>query len=176
MSIGGNNLDDPEDHRDLNLMINNYVVNEFVAIPPNFDFRSHLKMREQVGIFPVKEINLELLEILCDSIKLSPVFCTMNNANMNPKNCFFLLELFSELGLIVKSIDNPLRKSMNKEAYLEFCKEWEDDYYNYVRGQEVKRISITFVNLYHIFSDDIYSEVSEAVKRVETYQKEIDGE
>lgn len=168
------NLDDPNDIRELNLQIENYTVAEFVSVPPDFNLQSHLSMREQVGMFKIKDFDISQSIIIADSIKFSPVFSTMNNAILHPKYCFFLLQLFSDLGLIVNSIDNPFRKDMNNEQYLSFAQRWENEHHTYIRGQEAKRINFIFVNLFHLFSQNVYDEVSKNVEQIQRYQKEID--
>lgn len=169
------NMDDPRDHRELNTLIQNYVMAEFVAVPPDFDLQSHLSMREQVGIYEVKNMNLHQAGIFIDGIKNAPVFNTMNNALINPNICFFVLQLFQELGLILKTIDNPMRRSMNKDEYIQWAKRWETGRHNYVRGQEVLRISFLIVNVVHLFQEKVYNEAIKAMEEVVEYQQEINS-
>ena len=169
------NLDDPNDHRELNTVVENYVMAEFVAIPPDFDIKSHLSMREQVGIFEVKNMDVEKAIVFSNAIRGSAVFNTMNNALINPNICFFVLQLFQELGLILKTIDNPMRRSMNKEEYKEWSKRWETGRYNYVRGQEVLRISFLIVNVVHMLNDTVYEEAVKAMEKTQKLQKEINS-
>ena len=169
------NMDDPHDHRELNTEIHNYVMAEFVAIPPEFDLQSHLSMREQVGIYKVKNMNLTQANAFVDAIKFSPVFCSMNNAIINPNISFFVLQLFQELGLIMKSVDNPMRREMNDEVYMRWAERWETGRHNYVRGQEVLRISFLIVNVVHLLNDELYNEVIKTVEEVSKFQKEIDS-
>ena len=166
---------DPHDHRELNTSIKNYVMAEFVAVPPDFDLHSHLSMREQVGIFEVKDMDLAQAGIFVDGIKSSAVFNTMNNALINPNICFFVLQLFQELGLILKTIDNPMRRSMNKDEYMMWAKHWATDKSNYVRGQEVQRISFLMINVVHLFQDEVYEEALKAMDEVTKYQQEINS-
>lgn len=169
------NLDAPSDYSELNISVTNYVVAEFVVVPSDFDLHSHLSMREQVGLFKVKEFDLAKALIITDAIKSAPVFNTMNNANLHPKYCFFLLQLFSELNLIVKSIDNPFRRYIDDKIYLEFARSWNNERQMHnIRGQDVSRISFVFINLFHIFHESVYSEALKAVEEVQRYQKEID--
>ena len=169
------NVDDPYDHRELNTEIKNYVMAEFVAIPPDFNLQSHLSMREQVGIYKVKNMNLHQANIFVDAIKNAPVFCSMNNALINPNICFFVLQLFQDLNLILKSVDNPMRRGMNKEAYMEWAQRWETGRHNYIRGQEVIRMSFLIINVVHLFSETVYEEAIKTVEEVTKYQKEIDS-
>lgn len=165
------NIDDAVDHRQLNMSIKNYVMAEFVAVPQDFDVHSHLTMREQVGIFNVKDINLNQVEIISSAVANSPVFSTMNNAVLNPKSCFFFLQLMSELNLILKKIDNPLRRS--QDEYKRWIKEWDDDHHNYVRGQDVLRISFLIVNIVPLMSQTIIDEAWTALEEMQKYQNEI---
>ena len=167
------NLDDPDEERELNLNVDNYIVAEYVAIPNNFELTSYLSMREQVGLFDIKGLQLPTLKLLCYSIQNSPVFSSMNNPNLNPRYCFFLLQLFSELDLVVKTIDNPFRRGMNDKLMLHYAKTWEQERYNTVRGQDVKRISFIFFNLFYLFNEEIYSEIYEKVEQVNKYQKKL---
>lgn len=169
------NMDDADDHRELNTVVENYVMAEFVAVPPDFDITSHLTMREQVGIYEVKNMNLTQANIFIDGIKHSAVFNTMNNALINPNICFFVLQLFQELGLVLKTIDNPMRRAMNQEEYKQWSTRWETGRHNYVRGQEVLRISFLIINVVHLFQDKIYEEAIKAMNEVQKYQTEINS-
>jgi len=166
------NYDDPNDHRELNTRVKNYVMAEFVAIPPDFDCMSHLSMREQVGIFEIKDVNLDQVKLISDAVKGSPVFSTLNNAVLNPKSCFFYLQLLNELNLVIKGIDNPLRRS--REQYKEFAKRWQEDRLTYMRGQEVQRISFLVVNIVPLLDQKIIDEAWDAIIELNAFQKEID--
>ena len=166
------NLDDPHDHRELNTLVKNYVMAEFVAVPPDFDCVSHLSMREQVGIFKVKDVKLDQVKIISEAVASSPVFSTLNNALLNPKSCFFFLQLMGELNLVIKGIDNPLRRS--REQYIEFAQRWENDHRTYVRGQEVQRISFLIVNIVPLLNQSIIDEAWEAIIEMQKYQQEVD--
>ncbi len=168
------NLDDPDDHRELNTHVHNYVMAEFVAVPPGFDFKSHLTMREQIGIFKVKDINLSQVGIISDAVANSAVFSTMNNAELNPRSCLFFLQLLGELSLILKGIDNPLRRT--QEQYIQFAKRWEDNRRTYIRGQEVDRISFLIVNVVPLLNQTTIDEAWTAIEELQTYQNEINKE
>jgi len=167
------NLDDPNDHRELNTVVENYVMAEFVAIPPDFDIHSHLSMREQVGIYDIKHMDLSKAEVFTDAIKNTVVFNSMNNALIDPNICFFVLQLFQDLGLILKKVDNPMRRGMNGEAFEDWSKRWETGRHNYIRGQEVLRMSFLIVNVVHLFQDEIYEEAIKAMEEVHKYQNEV---
>lgn len=169
------NLDDPYDHRVLNTEIKNYVMAEFVAIPPDFDLQSHLSMREHVGIYEVKNMNTHQAQIFVDSIKNTAVFCSMNNALINPNISFFVLQLFQDLNLVLKSVDNPMRRGMSKDVYMDWAKRWETGRHNYIRGQEVMRISFLIVNVVHLFQEDVYKEAMKAMEEVHKFQQEINS-
>jgi len=169
------NIDDPYDHRELNTVVNNYVMAEFVAVPPNFDIHSHLSMRENVGIFQVEKMDLRKAQIFTDAIKHSAVFNSMNNALIDPNICFFVLQLFQELGLVVKSIDNLMRRGMSDKIYMHWAKKWRDGRYNYVRGQEVLRINFLIINVVHFLNDAVYKEAIKAMEEVQKLQAEIDS-
>jgi len=167
------NIDDVDDHRELNTTIKNYVMAEFVAVPQDFDLKSHLTMREQVGIFNIKDINLEQVNIISTSVANSPVFSTLNNALLDPVACFFYLQLLGELKLILKEIDNPLRRS--QQEYIKFAEHWKKDRLTYVRGQDVLRISFLIVNVVPLLSQNIIDEAWTALEELQLYQKDIDA-
>ena len=168
---------DPTDEVQIrvNNTINNYVMAEFVAVSPDFDLASHLSMREHVGIYEVKNMNLTQANVFVDGIKHSAVFNTMNNMLINPNICFFVLQLFQELGLILKTIDNPMRRSMNKDEYMSWAKRWESGRYNTIRGQEVQRVSFLIVNVVHLLQDEVYKEAVIAMEDVTKFQQEVDS-
>jgi len=165
------NLDDSDDHRELNVHIKNYVMAEFVAVPPDFDCISHLSMREHVGIFSVKDVDIKQVKIISDAVASSPAFTSMNNATIHPASCFFFLQLMSELNLILKSIDNPLRR--NQEEYKAFAKRWEHDHVSYIRGQDIERISFLIVNIVPLLGQNIIDEAWESIIELNQFQKEI---
>jgi len=165
------NLDDPNDHRELNTRVKNYVMAEFVAVPPDFDCMSHLSMREHIGMFAIKDVDTTQVKIISDAVASSPVFSTMNNATLNPRSCFFFLQLLGELNLILKGIDNPLRRS--QEEYKQFAKRWEANRTTYVRGQDVDRISFIIVNIVPLLSQKIIDEAWESILELNQFQKEI---
>ncbi len=167
------NLDDPHDHRELNTHVKNYVMAEFVAVPPDFDFKSHLTMREQVGMFKIKDVNLTQVKIISDAVASSPVFNTLNNALLDPASCFFFLQLMGELNLVLKKIDNPLRR--NQEQYKAFAKRWKQDHRNYVAGQDVERISFLIINIVPLLDQTIIDEAWESLTELEKYQTEINN-
>jgi hypothetical protein len=156
-----------------NFTIDNYTLAEFVCVPPNFDVEFYMSMHERIGIFETDKIKKHDVKIIVDAIKSNVLFTTMNNPNIHPNSCFFILSLFQDLDLIIKSIDNPLRRSMDKHVYQNFSKRWETDRYN-VRGDNVSRISFLVFNIYYIFSDNVYDEVITRAKKVEEMQKSID--
>jgi hypothetical protein len=170
---GNMNLDDPDDHRELNTTVKNYVMAEFVAVPSDFDCQSHLSMREQVGIFNIKDVNLRHVQTISDAVANSPVFSTLNNALLDPTSCFFFLQLLDELNLILKKIDNPLRRG--QDQYKEFAKRWRKDHLTYVRGQDVQKISFLIVNIFPLMSQNIIGEALDASNELRKYQDEINN-
>lgn len=165
------NIDNPDNYRELNTHVENYVMAEFVAVPPSFNIESHLSMREQVGIFSIKDINLKQVKIISDAVTHSSVFSSMNNAILHPKSCMFFLQLLNELNLVLNKVDNPLRRS--REEYIKFAEHWEDNRQNYIRGQHVDRISFVIVNVVHFLNQSIIDEAWKAIQELEIYQKEI---
>lgn len=167
------NIDDPEDHRELNTFVKNYVMAEFVAVPPDFDCVSHLTMREQVGMFSIKHVNMDQVKVISGAVASSPVFSTMNNATLDPYSCFFYLQLLGELNLVLKKIDNPLRRS--QEEYKKFAERWRNNRRTYVRGQDIERISFLIVNIVPLMGQNIIDEAWGALDELKKYQDEINN-
>jgi len=167
------NLDDSQNYREMNTHVKNYVMAEFVAVPPDFDFKSHLTMREQIGMFKIKDVNLSQVKIISDSVANSPVFSTLNNALLHPRSCFFFLQLMTELKLVLKGIDNPLRRS--QEQYKQFAERWESDHRTYVRGQDIERISFLIINIVPLLDQTIIDEAWESLSELKKYQDEINN-
>lgn len=164
------NIDDPNDHRDLNIELNNYLVTEVVAVPPNFDIHSYLSMREQIGMFKTDKVNLKQIEIISLGVTCSPIFSSMNNPVINAYSVGYFLYILDELGLIIKSHHSPLRKTYSGKSYLEFCKNWQNERYQYIRGQEVKRMSFVIINIVQLLQKHIIDEAEKALKDIENYQ------
>lgn len=167
------NLDDPTDRRELNTNIKNYIMAEFVAVPPDFDIKSHLSMRERVGIFNIKDVNMKHVNLISEAVTHSPIFSTLNNATLHPRSCFFFLQLLWELGLVLKSIDNPLRRG--QEEYKDFAKRWEDDMRTFVRGQEVEKISFMIVNIVPLLDQNVINEAWDALNDLKRFQEEVNN-
>jgi hypothetical protein len=155
--------------------IDNYIMAEFVAVPPDFNLESHLSMREHVGIYEVKNMNLTQANAFIDAIKSSPVFCSMNNPLMNPNICFFVLQLLQDLNLIIKSVDNPMRRYMNKDVFMHWAKHWKSGRSHTIRGQEVIRMNFLIVNVVHLFQEHVYEEALKAMDEVVQFQTEVDS-
>ncbi len=165
------NLDDDGDARELNTLVQNYIMAEFVVVPPDFDYKSHLNMREQVGMFSIEEVDLTQIGIISSAVANSAVFSTMNNATLHPKSCFFFLQLLGEVGLVLNKIDNPFRRS--QQEYEAFAKRWDDSHRGYVRGQEFERISFLIVNIVPLLDQNIINEAWEALGELKKYQDGI---
>lgn len=164
------NLDNPNDHRELNLRVDRYTICEVVALPPNFDIKSFLSMREQMGMFKADHIDSYQLEKLSMGVTCSPIFLSMNNALLNPHTVAYFLYILDELDLIIKSVYNPIRRSYGDKPYLEFCKRWEDERYSYIAGQEVKRINFVIINLVQLFQQNIIDEAKQVILDLEKFQ------
>jgi hypothetical protein len=157
-------------------VIDNYVMAEFVAVTSDFNVETHLSMREKVGVFGVENVNMHNVKLISTCISHSPIFSTMNNPNVNPNTMFFILQLYYELGLIVKSLDNPCRRGGNQDIYEMYSKRWSDKKgFNHIRGQDIKRISFLIVNVCHILSEDVYQEAVTAAKNIQKWQTDIDS-
>ena len=76
-----------------------------------------------------------------------------------------------ELNLILKKIDNPLRRS--QEEYKKFSERWEKNRTTYVRGQDVDRISFVIVNIVPLLNQSIIDEAWDAILDLNQFQKEL---
>ena len=155
-----------------NARVKNYIIAEFVAVPPDFKIESHLHLRENFGIFEIEDIHLKQVGIISDVVKNSAVFASMNNAQLDPKCCMFFLYILNELGLILSKVDNPIRRH-NQDTYLQFAKRWKEDQLTFVRGQEVMRISFLVVNIVHLLSEEVVGQATKAIQNVQKYQMEV---
>lgn len=166
------NLDDPQDHRQLNLRMDNYIITEVVAVPENFDIKSNLRMREQLNMFEIKNVNLDQLEKISIAVQYTPIFSSMNNPLLSPYSVMYYLNVLDELNLIIKSIHSPLRYRNQKSEYLEFCKNWNEEIYTYVRGQEVKRISFVIINIVQLLKQNVIDEAISSVNNLTEFQNQ----
>lgn len=160
------------EHSRAGMRIDNYHCVEFVAVPPDFDIFNYLSMREQAGIFEAKNINLKQLQAICEGVKYSPVFSILNNTRLQPVTCMFFIKVVKELGLVLKTIHNPLRQRIDN--YIQYFDEESSYDYVHVSGQEVKRLNITIVNIFNMLSDDVISEAMGIAKKLQEYQLEVD--
>ena len=142
------------------------VILDFVAIPPNFDISAFLSLREQVGISRYKEINLEQVKIMAEAVKHSPVLALLNNNLMKSEECLYLLSIIEELGLVVKSINNPIRKSYHQYKNYLNNRSFDD------RGR-LDSFNIILVNIFPLLGDKIINESLEIAKELQTYQTEL---
>lgn len=158
-------------HREAAYKVENYHTVEFVAIPPDFDIMSYLSLREQAGIFKHKNVNTKHLKVIAEGVKSSPVFAMMNNTRISPVTCMYFIKVLKELGLVLKSIHNPLRESLDR--FMEEVDEHKHDYV-YVGGQSVKRINFTIVNIFPMMNKDIIDEAMTIAQKLQEYQTELD--
>lgn len=152
---------------------------EYVFIPDNFDIKSHLNMREQAGIFKFTAIDLKNLNTIAIAVRESPVFCLMNNPNINPRVCGYFLHILNELKLVVKTVDNPLRRSHSDDVYDSFCEEWELERSNYIGDQEVRTMNFIIINFCKLAINrvvDEYSKTSFTIEKEQyTFDKSLGG-
>lgn len=155
---------------DMNRVVENYSVVEFVAIPPHFDIMNYLSMREGAGIFDSKNVDLKQLKIMAQSIALSPVFNVRNNLRISAVTCLYLIKILKELGVVLKSIPNPLREGI--EHFIENIDNYGDDNL-YIKGQTAKRVNFTIVNIFPLMSDGVIQEGIQIGQTLEKYEEEI---
>jgi len=164
------------DHEERTALVADYFTVEFVAIPPDFDISNYLSLREQIGIFgDFKNVNLDQVRKIADGAKYSPVFSILNNAYLNIESCLYFLYVINELGLVVKSIPNPIRKSaLDYKNFLKFYSKSDGDYV-YINGQVTKRINIVIINIFHLMSQAVIGEAMEIAAKMQEYQLEVDS-
>lgn len=166
-------MDEIEAHRELNTHINNYFSIEFVAIPPDFDISNFLSLREQAGIFKFEEVDLDQVRKIAEGVKYSPVFAVMNNALLSASSCMYFLSVLNDLGLILKSIHNPMR--MNGNDYKHFIETYEAPNRSlHIRGQRVKTLNFIIVNIFPMMSQNVIDEAFEIAQNLQKYQSEVD--
>lgn len=142
------------------------VMLEFVAIPPNFDIVSYLTLREQVGISKYSEIDLDQVKILAESVKSSPVLAILNNKAIACSPCLYLLSILEELELVVRSINNPIRKIFS-------------EYKNYLKQNSDPRnrrfdVNLIVINIFPLMGDSIIQESLRIAEKLQIYQDELD--
>ena len=173
---GNMNLDNEGDRNELSIYINEYFMVEFVAVPPDFDINNYLTSREQVGQFDNESVMLSQVKKIADAIKFSPVTSLLNNALLDPKVGMYLLSIFDELGLILKSIPNPLRRSTR--SYKDFLKSYSNNrerrHPTHIRGQEAKLVNIVIVNLFPMMNQQVIDESMNIAKNLQEYQSDVD--
>ncbi len=133
-----------------NARVQNYMIIEFVAIPPDFDIANHLSLREQAGIFDMKKINTNHLSIIADGVKASPVFSMLNNIRIAPVTCLYFLKVIHELHLVLKTLYNPLREQM--DYYLKTLNEGKTSIY--IKGQVAERMNFTIINIFPMMNEN----------------------
>ena len=174
MARSGNiNLDDPDDFREAAVTLEHYLVAEVVAIPPEFELTHHLQMREQMGIFEGSKITLKELKIISEGVKHSAFFMIMNNLNLSIQSCMYYLHIINELGLVVKGVHNPIRKT---DTYRRFATEWDQNKWNIIRGQEVKSLHFIIINMVPMLQQSAVDEAITIVNDILSYQQEIEKE
>ena len=163
------------DHR--NRFIENYMTIEFVAIPPDFDIVSYLSMREQAGIFESKKINVEHLKIIAEGVKSSPVFMMLNNIRIDPITCLYFLKIINELGLVLKSLYNPMRENIDQYIKQFILRETVEPYTThktFIKGQQVQTINFAIVNIFPMMNEDVINESMQIAAELQKYQTDLE--
>lgn len=155
-----------------NRRIENYFSIEFVAIPPDFDIVNFLSLREQAGIFKFKKVDLGQVKKIAMGVQHSPVFAVMNNTALSPSSCMYFLSIVNELGLVLKSIHNPMRKAASD--YMDFIEHYEEGRGAYIRGQEVDRLNFIIVNMFPMMAGDVIDESMTIAQNLQKYQAEVE--
>lgn len=146
------------------------LILEYVVIPPGFDILNHLKMREQIGIFENKNIELPHLKIISDSISFSPVFSILNNIKISIVSCIFFLKIIDELDLVVRSIHNPLRRSY--ENLIKNNGQTDVDLLITMNCHADTVFNFVIINLACVYNDNTINEVIEKCNKVYQEQEE----
>lgn len=152
-----------------NEYVDNYMTIEVVAIPPDFDILNYLSLREQAGIFKHKRINKKHLEVIAEGVKASPIFSMLNNIRIDPATCLYFLKVIHELGLVLKSLYNPMRDSI--DHYLESMSEHDTVY---IRGQRTETVNFTIINIFPMMNDEVIGEAMSIAEKMQEYQKDVD--
>ena len=153
-----------------NERVKNYVTIEFVAIPPDFDILNYLSLREQAGVFKHQRVNKKHLEIIAEGVKSSPVFAMLNNIRIDPTSCLYFLKVIHELGLVLKSLYNPMREQI--DHYLEQMDEREGRVY--IRGQMAETVNFVIINIFPMMNDEVINESINIAGQLQKYQTEVE--
>lgn len=165
-----------EEHGEQHHIVENYFTVEFVAIPPDFDISNFLSIREQGGMFgDLEHVNISQVRKIADGVKHSPVFSILNNALLSIDSCLYFLNVVNELGLVVKSIHNPIRSTRSDyKRFLKYYNEYGGKNVIHIRGQDVKRINIVIVNIFPLMSQKVIDEAIGIAGKLQEYQTEVD--
>lgn len=168
--------DKSEEWPEVDRYVENYFMVEFVAVPPDFEIGHYLTLREHTGIFDCDRVTLTNIKKIVEAIRYSPVVSLLNNALLNERVGLYLLSVLDDLGLILKTIPNPLRKDgVNHKDLLKRYNEnsGKVDYIRptNIRHQEAKRINIIIVNIFQMMSQNVIDEAMQIAKDIQVNQE-----
>lgn len=154
-----------------NAHVKNYMTIEFVAIPPDFDIVNYLSMREQAGIFKSEKINIAHLKVIAEGVKSSPVFMMLNNIRIDPITCLYFLKIINELGLVLKTLYNPMRDDIDR--FIDRFTSHPDSRI-YIRGQQAETVNFAIVNIFPMMNEDVINESMQIAAELQKYQTEVE--
>lgn len=174
---------DPEDDDhflDRERVFDNYLICEFVVVPHDFEIESLLTLREQAGIFPFPQIDLAHLRIISASVKYSPVYNMLNNSEkINYRTCLYFLHILYEAGLILETMDSPVRRLFGsyKRMIDNSCSSDSEDqeerpiYIDF--GTRVRNLNFSIINMFNLLNEEMISKSVQKVNEFIDYQKRI---
>ena len=120
------------------------------------------------------KVNLNQVKKIAMGVQYSPVFAIMNNALISPSSCMYFLAIVNELGLVLKSIHNPMRTNVyDYKNYIETFEKSQGRRIN-IRGQDVTRLNFIIVNIFPMMADNVIKESMDIVHNLQEYQKTVD--
>ena len=145
------------------------VIIEFLAVPSTFDIEYYLSMRESVGYFENKEINLDNVKFISDAIKSTPFFTLTRAPELTIASCLFCLEIFRELGLTLESIsDQHMDSKFRGQNYKRLL------HLDYKEGKKQHPFCIIVVNLYKFVEEGLLEPIITRLVDIEDRKEEVE--
>jgi hypothetical protein len=131
-----------------------YCAVELVAIPPNFDIKSHLTMREQAGIFEYTNVSIKHLEGISMGVQNTPVFTLLNNPNVALQSMIYFLYILDQLGFIIRGIGSGFHMAMHGN-YEQLLRSYERARGTvYIQNHRADTINFAIINMIQILNNE----------------------
>lgn len=142
---------------------------EFVAVPPHFDIKIHLSIREVIGQFMNHDITLKSVELIAESIRESPTFTLSSPTGTYAASAIMVIEIIKQIGLQVRNISNfmPTDAKSSYESIL------ANRNFTNEEGKPVMDMTFVFINLYKFAKEATLNQVLKSIASEEEYYKEF---